>query len=211
MSQLRNSNDNIELSEDEKSRLIDNAAQAYELFLDALQFDWKNDPNMSDTPRRVAKSYVNDLISGCYSGPPDITTFDNINSYSGIVFQGKIDVKSICSHHHLPFTGHAYVAYLPDPNGKIIGLSKLNRTVEWYSRRPQVQENLTQQIHSFLDSTIEQNRGVAVMIEASHQCACLRGVKHDSTMITSRLSGAFETDPTVRQEFYDFVKRFTTK
>jgi len=208
---LKNSNDNIPLSEKERRRIIKRAEKAYAKYLDALGFDWRNDPNMSDTPHRVAKAYVEDLIVGCYTDKPKITAFDNVNGYDGIVFQGKIDVKSICSHHHLPFVGKAYVAYIPDSTGKIIGLSKLNRTVEWFSRRPQVQENLTQQIHSFLDETIQGNKGIAVMIEAEHQCACIRGVKHDSMMITSKLSGGFIETPAVREEFYNFVKRFEGK
>jgi GTP cyclohydrolase I len=121
------------------------------------------------------------------------------------VFQGNIEVKSICSHHHLPFVGKAHVAYLP--GDKVIGLSKLNRIVEWFARRPQVQENLTMQIHDYINKVCEGNNGVAVMIEANHMCACIRGVKHDSTMMTSKLSGAFLNRPEVREEFYDFVKR----
>ncbi len=204
---LKNSNDSMSLSTSERDKLIKKTASAYEKVLDALGFDWRNDPNMSDTPNRVAKSFVDDLIVGCYTDQPKITAFENVNKYDGLVFQGNIDVMSICSHHHLPFIGHAHVAYLPDPNGKIIGLSKLNRTVEWFARRPQVQENLTQQIHDFLNITIEGNAGIAVMIEASHMCACVRGVKHDSTMMTSKLSGAFKDNPAVRDEFYNFVKR----
>jgi GTP cyclohydrolase I len=114
----------------------------------------------------------------------------------------------MCSHHHLPFFGVAHVAYLAKPEGKIIGLSKLNRTVEFYSRRPQVQENLTMQIHEHLDKVLEVHGGIAVMVSAKHLCACLRGVKHPhSEMKTSKLSGAFiDGDYSVRQEFYNFVK-----
>ena len=114
----------------------------------------------------------------------------------------------MCSHHHLPFFGVAHVAYIAKPEGKIIGLSKLNRTVEFYSRRPQVQENLTMQIHEHLDEVLEVHGGIAVMVSAKHLCACLRGVKHpNSAMKTSKLSGAFiEGDYSVRQEFYNFIK-----
>jgi GTP cyclohydrolase I len=122
-----------------------------------------------------------------------------------MVFQGDINVKSICSHHHLPFTGKAYVAYLPSPNGKVIGLSKLNRVVDYFCRMPQVQENLTEQISAYLNATCEGNLGVAVVIEAGHQCACLRGIQHDSTMMTSKLTGAFKADAATRDEFYKFI------
>jgi GTP cyclohydrolase I len=202
---LKYANHNVPLDEHEKTKMISEAAKAYETFMDALRIDWRNDPNSSDTPRRVAKSFINDLAQGCYTDSPNITAFDNVDGYDGIVFQGNIEVKSICSHHHLPFVGKAHVAYLP--GSKVIGLSKLNRIVEWFARRPQVQENLTMQIHDYINKVCDGNNGVAVMIEANHMCACIRGVKHDSTMMTSKLSGKFINSPEVREEFYDFVKR----
>ena len=202
---LKYANSNVALTEIERTSMIEEAAKAYETFMDSLRIDWRNDPNSADTPRRVAKSFINDLAQGCYTGSPNITAFDNVDGYDGIVFQGNIEVKSICSHHHLPFVGKAHVAYLP--GDKVIGLSKLNRIVEWFARRPQVQENLTMQIHDYINKVCEGNNGVAVMIEANHMCACIRGVKHDSTMMTSKLSGAFLNRPEVREEFYDFVKR----
>ena len=114
-------------------------------------------------------------------------------------------MKSSCSHHFLPFVGKAHVAYIPGSEGKVIGLSKLNRIVEWFARRPQVQENLTQQICDYINQVCEDNKGVAVMIEAKHMCASCRGVRHDSTMMTSRLTGAFNDNPATRSEFYKFV------
>lgn len=206
MNKLRFANDSIPRTPEEIKKIIDNAAKAYGEYMDALGIDWKNDPNSNDTPRRVAKAFVNDLAQGCFSDSPKITTFDNINGYDGIVFQGNIDVKSFCSHHHLPFIGKAHVAYIPSKSGKVIGLSKLNRIVEWFARRPQVQENLTMQIAEFIDRTCEGNAGVAVVIEANHMCACVRGVRHDSTMMTSKLIGAFMTDGDTRDEFYRFIQ-----
>ena len=141
------------------------------------------------------------------SPPPKITTFDNVDQYDGLVFQGNIKTNSFCSHHHLPFIGSTHVAYIPGKDGKVIGLSKLNRIVEWFSRRPQVQENLTMQIHNYMNEVCKDNKGVAVLVSANHTCAGLRGVKHDSIMKTARMSGAFldKTDLT-RQEFYDFIR-----
>ena len=102
--------------------------------------------------------------------------------------------------------GKAHVAYIPSKDGKIIGLSKLNRIAEFYARRPQVQENLTMQIHDHINRVCEKNEGVAVMIEANHMCACVRGVKHDATMKTSKLSGEFMNYKShAREEFYSFV------
>lgn len=187
-----------------KDNLIKEAADKYGEFLSALGFDWRNDPNMKDTPIRVSKMYIEEIYSGVYTEAPVITTFDNKNNYDGIVFQGSIPVISTCSHHALPFIGKAHVAYLP--GSKVIGLSKLNRVVDWFARRPQVQENLTMEIHDHLDKICESNGGIAVVIECKHLCCSNRGVKHNSTMKTAKLSGAFKNDPPCREEFYDFIK-----
>ena len=202
---LHTANGNIPLTEEQKLQIIEDASKAYEKYLDALRIDWRNDPNSDNTPTRVAKAFVNDLAAGCYNDPPKVTAFPS-DGYDGMVFQGGIPVKSFCSHHHLPFSGRAHVAYIPSPSGKVIGLSKLNRIVEHYARRPQIQEGLTIQIHKAIDEICEGNKGVAVMISATHTCACLRGVKHDGCeMKTSRLSADFLDDPATRNEFYQFV------
>ena len=154
MDKLKYANGNMILSEKEKQEMIKEAAEHYGKYMDALKIDWRNDPNSEDTPNRVAKSFVNDLAIGCYSKEPNITTFENVNNYDGIVFQGNIKVNSFCSHHHLPFIGVAHLAYIPTTDSKIIGLSKLNRTVEFFARRPQVQENLTMQIHNYINSEL---------------------------------------------------------
>ena len=198
-------NSNLPRSEEEKQAIIENASKAYEGFLDALCIDWRNDPNSEGTPRRVAKAYVCDLIKGCYDQQPKITSFPS-DGYDGIVSQMNIPLTSMCSHHHLAFTGVAHVAYIPSKKGRIIGLSKLNRIVDFYGRRPQVQEALTVQIHKAIDEVCEKNRGVAVVIKAAHTCACHRGVKHSGcSMITSKLSGDFMNEPECRKEFYDFI------
>ena len=206
--ELKYGNDSVSLTPDEKSIMIDEAAIHYANFLKALKFtNFETDPNMMDTPRRVAKAFVEDLYQGCYDAPPVITAFDNVNNYDGVVFQGNITINSTCSHHALPFVGHAHVAYIPSVNGKVIGLSKLNRIVEYFARRPQVQENLTMQIHDYINEVCVKNLGVAVMIEANHMCACVRGVKHDSTMMTSKMTGAFMNSDATRNEFYRFVDK----
>ena len=206
MSKLKHSNGNKILKEGEKNKMIQEAAKHYGRYMTALGFDWENDPNSSDTPMRVAKAFVNDLAEGVYSKSPKITAFDNVNEYDGMVFQGDIKLHSLCSHHHLPFVGKAHVAYLPTPEGKVIGLSKLNRIVEFYARRPQVQENLTMQIHNHINDVCENNIGVAVMLEANHMCTCVRGVKHNSIMKTAKLSGKFKDTDRAREEFYDFIR-----
>lgn len=202
---IKSANGNHPHTDEERKQIIENAAKAYEAYLDALGFDWRNDPNSTGTPLRVAKAFVNDLAAGCYENPPKITSFPS-NGYDGMVFQGGIPVKSMCSHHHLAFTGRAYVAYIPSTDGRVIGLSKLNRIVEFYARRPQIQEGLTVQIHDAINEVCERNRGVAVVVSATHTCACLRGIKHDGCeMKTSKLSGDFLEDGPTRAEFYNFI------
>ena len=203
---LPTANSSAPRTEEERQAIIDKATKAYEAYLDALGFDWRNDPNSTDTPRRVAKAFVNDLATGCYDEPPKVTSFPS-DGYDGIVSQCNIPVKSLCSHHHLAFTGVAHVAYIPSLEGRVIGLSKLNRIVEFFARRPQIQEGLTIQIHNAINEVCEKNQGVAVVIKAQHTCACLRGVKHDGCyMVTSKLSKDFMDDSKTRQEFYDFIK-----
>lgn len=206
---LLKANDNKFRTEEERQEIIVNAAEAYAKFLDALKFDWKQDPNSDNTPTRVAKAYVNDLILGCYEQPPTITAFPNEDGYEGMVFQGGIPVRSLCSHHHLPFTGVAHIAYIPSKTGSVIGLSKLNRTVEFYCRRPQIQEGLTMQIHNAISEVCKDHQGVAVFISATHTCASLRGVKHHGCeMKTSKLSGSFMDEAACRQEFYEFISNW---
>jgi GTP cyclohydrolase I len=206
-------NGNEPKTREQKDKMIEEAAIHYGNFMTALGFDWKSDLNAQDTPRRVAKSFVNDLFAGCYSEAPVIKTFPNNDPesglYDGVVFQGRIEINSMCAHHHLPFVGEAYVAYIPgdDKESEVLGLSKLNRIVEFFARRPQIQESLTTQIHKYLDKIAKDNRGIAVMIKAEHQCACLRGVKHDSAMCTAKLSGFFKDDVAARNEFYTFVNQ----
>ena len=206
MDKLKHENGNLYLTDKQKDKMIKKAAKHYGKYMDALKIDWQNDPNSKDTPMRVAKAFVNDLAVGCYTEAPKITAFDNLDNYDGMVFQGNIKLHSFCSHHHLSFIGNAHVAYVPGANGKVIGLSKLNRIVEYYARRPQVQENLTMQVHNHIHDACSENIGVAVLIEANHMCACVRGVKHDSTMKTSKLSGIFMVDNSARNEFYNYVR-----
>ena len=197
-----------QLSQDEKEIIIEQAAYHYGEFLSALGVDWENDPNSSNTPRRVAKAYVNDLWSGRYEPMSDITAFPS-DGYDGIVFEGGIPLTSMCSHHHQTIMGNVHVAYIPGENSNVIGLSKLNRVVEHFGRRGAIQEQLTVAIHHAINELIENNKGVAVMIEATHNCVQCRGVKHGgASMKTAKLSGAFLDDGNARSEFYQFVKGY---
>lgn len=202
---LIKANSSISISQDEKSERIRLASEHYGKFLEALGFDYKSDPQTLDTPLRVAKSWANDLIKGSLTDPPEITTFPNEEQYDGIVIQTGIVVNSMCAHHNLPFYGYAAIAYLPE--GRVIGLSKLNRIVDWFSRRPQMQESLTQQIHSFLSDKL-QCQHVAVSISSHHLCCGMRGISHPtSLMTTNKFSGRFlEKDNLVREEFMHAIK-----
>lgn len=197
-----------ELTREEKQAIIDDAAFYYGEFLRALGVAWEQDPNSSDTPRRVAKAYVNDLWAGRYNPMSGITAFPS-DGYDGIVFEGGIPLTSMCSHHHQTITGNVHVAYIPGENSNVIGLSKLNRVVEHFGRRGAIQEQLTVAIHHAINELITDNKGVAVMIEATHNCVQCRGVKHGgASMKTAKLSGAFLDDGNARSEFYQFVKGY---
>lgn len=196
------------LSKEEKEAIINEAALAFGNFLTALGVDWQNDPNSADTPRRVAKAYVNDLWAGRFNPAPSITAFPS-DGYDGMVFEGGIPLTSMCSHHHQTIMGSVHVAYIPGEESKVIGLSKLNRVVEHFGRRGAIQEQLTVAIHNAVNTMIENNQGVAVMIEATHNCVQCRGVKHGgASMKTSKLTGAFKDDPATRNEFYEFVRGY---
>lgn len=193
------------LSDKQKIKLIEKGSKAFAKFMDVLLPGWEDDPNMANTPTRFSKAFVEDIAKSLYGTTPKITAFENVEKYSGIVLQSGIPVRSLCSHHFQNIKGLAHVAYIPSVDGKIIGLSKLNRIVDYYSRCPQVQENLTQQIHDAVSLICEKNQGVAVIIKAKHDCVGHRGVNHDSDMSTAVLSGGFKELDKVRDEFYKLV------
>ena len=199
MNKITKSNGNTPRTPEEIENMILEASAHYGGFLEAMGFDYKVDPQTIDTPRRVAKAWLKDLIIGSVSDEPKITTFPNEENYDGLVVQSGIPVVSMCAHHNLAFTGYATVAYLPGEN--VVGLSKLNRIVEWFSRRPQMQESLTQQIHDYIADKLECD-SVAVSIACKHTCCSHRGIKHPSVMSTNKFSGAFmEKDNLIRSEF----------
>lgn len=199
------------LTDREKQKIIKDASKHFGKFLTALGCDWENDPNSSDTPMRVAKAYVNDLWAGRFEPLDRITAFPS-DGYDGIVFEGNIPVTSMCSHHHQTITGRVHIGYVPSIHGKVVGLSKLNRIVEQFARRGAIQEQLTVAIHNAVDKICEKNQGVAVMVEAGHNCVSCRGVKHaGATMKTAKLSGCFLDEDSARAEFYEFVKGYACK
>lgn len=204
-------NGQYSLSDKQKLAIIEEATVHYGKFLTALGVDWENDPNSSNTPRRVAKAYVNDLWKGRYEPLDSVTSFPS-DGYDGVVFEGGIPITSMCSHHHQTINGLCHIAYVPTLEGRVVGLSKLNRIVEHFSRRGAIQEQLTVAIHNAVNRICEGNIGVAVMIEATHNCVSCRGVKHQgASMKTSKLTGCFLEEDSARLEFYEFVKGYPRK
>jgi GTP cyclohydrolase IA len=171
--------------------------------LDLLRLD-RNDPNLADTPSRVAKMYM-EMFHGLKEGAePEITTFPNEENYSAMVMERDIPFYSMCAHHLVPFYGHAHIAYIPLKH--IVGLSKIPRVLEFYAKRPQIQERLTEQVADYLWGTLEP-LGAMVVIEARHLCVEMRGVKKPGALtVTSAIRGCFE-DRKVRGEFLGFLGR----
>jgi len=209
MKLLEKSNGNLPRTQKEVEKMIDEATKHYGKFLNAVGFDYGADRQTIDTPRRVAKAWLKDLIIGSVTDEPNITVFPNDEGYDGLVIQSGIPIISMCAHHNLAFTGYATVAYVPGEN--VIGLSKLNRIVEWFARRPQMQESLTQQIHDYIADKMN-CKSVAVSIACKHTCCSSRGIKHGSTMTTNKFSGVFmEKDNLIREEFLHAIEINGTK
>lgn len=203
--------DSFELTPADLEQIVDEAAEHFGRFLTALGCNWKRDPNSRDTPRRVAKAYVYDLWKGRYEEPPSITAFPS-DGYTGLVVESNIPLTSMCSHHHSLISGFVTIAYVPSENGKVVGLSKLNRIVEHFGRRGAIQEQLTVAIHSAIDKLCEDNLGVAVSIDATHACVMCRGVKHQgASMQTTKLTGCFLEEDSARSEFMMHVNNSVTK
>ena len=195
------------LSPVDQQTMINNAAEKYGEFLTALGCDWKNDPNSSDTPMRVAKAYVKDLWKGRYNEMSDITSFPS-DGYDGIVIERNIPLTSMCSHHHQTIQGVVHIGYVVGEEGRVIGLSKLNRIVELFGRRGAIQEQLTSAIHNAVNKICQNIKGVIVTVVGTHNCVSCRGVKHQgASMVTTKVSGVFFDNQNVaRKEFFDSVK-----
>ena len=170
----------------------------------ALGLDLKDD-SLIETPKRVAKMYVNEIFWGLdYEAFPKCTTVDNKMQYDEMVVERNVIVMSNCEHHFVTIDGLATVAYVP--NKKVLGLSKINRIVEYFAKRPQIQERLTEQVFHALCYILETDN-VAVMIDAQHYCVKSRGVEDTgSSTVTCKLGGGFKTDPAARAEFLSIAR-----
>ena len=178
---------------------IEQIAEKFREIMEILGLDLSND-SLRETPRRVAKMYVQEIFSGLKAANfPKITVIDNDMGYDQMIVAKRVDIKSVCEHHFVVIDGWATIAYIPQK--KVIGLSKLNRIAKFFSRRPQVQERLTKQIADCLEVVLESPH-VAVQIEAKHYCLAARGVEDfSSTTLTCDLRGAFKTSLETREEF----------
>ena len=164
-----------------------------------------SDDSLAETPKRVAKMYVNEIFWGLdYDAFPKCTTVENKMQYNEMVVERNISVQSNCEHHFVVIDGLATVAYVPKT--RVLGLSKINRIVEYFSKRPQIQERLTEQIFYALQYILD-TEDVAVMIDAQHYCVKSRGVEDTgSSTVTSKLGGGFKTDPAARSEFLSIAR-----
>ena len=164
------------------------------------------DDSLIETPKRVAKMYVNEIFWGLdYEAFPKCTTVDNKMRYNEMVCERNVNVQSNCEHHFVVIDGLATVAYVPKT--RVLGLSKINRIVEYFSKRPQIQERLTEQVFHTLQYILETEE-VAVLIDAQHYCVKSRGVEDTgSSTVTVRLGGGFKNDPAVRNEFYQIARQ----
>lgn len=177
----------------------------FSAIIDILGLD-RNDDSLIETPKRVAKMYVNEIFWGLKpENFPKCTVIENKMGYDEMVIEKDITLMSNCEHHFVTIDGKAHVAYIP--KGKVLGLSKLNRIVEYFSRRPQVQERIAEQIYHAL-AYILGTEDVAVVIEGVHYCVKSRGVEdHSSYTMTAKLGGCFRNEPDCRAEFMSLIKK----
>ena len=199
---VSNANDTFALSEAERTLRKGNIANLFGAILDELGID-RNDPNAADTPNRVAKMFVDEIFAGRFQEAPKVTVFPNTRKIDEMIVTGPLTVRSMCSHHFMPIVGRAWIGYIPDQ--QLLGLSKFPRLLEWFARRPQIQEELTQSLANYLQEILNP-KGLAVYLSCSHFCQSHRGVNESSSsvMTTSVLKGGMLSG-NVRQEFLSYV------
>jgi GTP cyclohydrolase I len=187
----------------DRKEKIEKIELAFDAIMKILGLDLSDD-SLIDTPKRVAKMYVNEIFWGLdVEAFPKCTTVDNKMKYDEMVVERNVNVQSNCEHHFVVIDGVATVAYIPKQ--KVLGLSKINRIVEYFAKRPQIQERLTEQVFHALSFILETDN-VAVVVDAQHYCVKSRGVEDvGSSTVTSKLGGVFKNDPSVRIEFMNIV------
>jgi len=187
----------------DRKEKIDKIEHHFTAIMEALGLDLDDD-SLTETPKRWAKMAVNEIFWGLdYEAFPKCTTVDNKMKYDEMVIERNVNVQSNCEHHFVVIDGVATVGYIP--NNKVLGLSKINRVVEYFSKRPQIQERLTEQIYHALQYILNTDN-IGVVVNAQHFCVRSRGVEDvGSSTVTSKLGGCFKSDPSVRLEFMNIV------
>lgn len=200
---LFDANGNLPLSDEERNGMIQQVEKKFSEIFEILRID-RNDPNSTDTPYRLSRMWVNELLVGRYTQHPKIAVFPNRKSVDELVISKGIKVMSVCSHHWQPISGTCSIGYVP--RDKVIGLSKFTRIVEWFSRRGQIQEELGEQIADFLVEMLDPI-ALGVVISTKHYCMIARGVEaHDSSsMTTSVMRGDLTTNVALRNEFLQLI------
>jgi GTP cyclohydrolase I len=203
--QLFDSNGNMPLTESERMEMIASLAKKYEEIFDILRIS-RNDPNSRHSPLRIARMYVNELLVGRYEPPPKVTVFPNRKNVDELIISKGIEVMSLCSHHWEPISGRCDIGYIP--GDYVMGLSKLSRITNWFSRRGQIQEELGVQIADYIENLIKP-KALGVVIKARHYCIIARGVRgpeEESVMVTSVMRGILLEDFNLRNEFLKLIE-----
>ncbi len=202
-----NANDNISefMEPGDLEALLDEVTDKMKGVLSSLVIDTARDHNTSNTARRVAKMYLNEVFNGRYVAAPTITEFPNAEHLNELMIVGPITVRSACSHHFCPVIGKIWIGVMPNEHTNVIGLSKYARLAEWIMGRPQIQEEAVVQLADLIQLKTQPD-GLAIVMEASHYCMAWRGVKDmDSKMINSVMRGAFLKDASLRREFLSLI------
>lgn len=204
---LFDSNGNIPISEEERLEMIVNLEKKVAEMLDILRIS-RRDPNSTHTPLRVAKMLVNELLIGRYEEPPKITVFPNRKHVNNLIISQGIEIMSICSHHWQTISGRCVIGYIPGEF--VVGVSKLSRIVRWFARRPQIQEEMGEQIADYIQKMLKP-KALGVVIKAKHYCMIARGVEEseeETEMITSVMRGYMLNDQSLRNEFLNLIRNY---
>ncbi len=204
-----NANDNIAdfIEPGELETLLDEVEHKMQGVLDSLVIDTEGDHNTSNTARRVAKMYINEVFNGRYVKGPTITEFPNAERLNELMIVGPITVRSACSHHFCPVIGKLWIGVMPNERTNVIGLSKYARLAEWIMGRPQIQEEAVVQLADLIQTKTKPD-GLAIVMQATHYCMAWRGVKDmGSKMINSVMRGVFLKDVNLRREFLALIPR----
>ena len=202
---LFDANGNMHVSREERDSMIEELSGKFGEIFNILRID-RNDPNSMNTPHRLAKMWVNELFAGRFEPAPKITVFPNRKQVDELIISRNITVMSVCSHHWQPISGTCAIGYIP--GDYVLGLSKLSRIVEWFSRRGQIQEELGEQIADFIEDIIKP-KALGVVIESKHYCMIARGVNESeekASMVTSVMRGILRDELPLRNEFLTLIR-----